>query len=166
MNSFLTRYLLYLFCGFIVLKASFVQPHVETYCLLLAKASVGFLSIFDSHVVRDGAVLYRYSYGYSIVISKGCSALTYMLTIGTAILAFPTSWISRLKGLSVALVSVAVLNLLRITSLLYFKILLRPFQFDLIHELVLPFLFGLSCILLFSYWAIAAIKDNTELATV
>jgi len=146
---YLMRLFVGLMVGFAVLKSPPIAPLIDAYCLALAQASGVIVGTIDTAVVREGAVLYRSSYGHAVEVAKACSALDYNLVLATAILLLPLSWPQKLAAVALSFVFVQGLNLLRIITLIYGKALLLPSHFDLLHSQIFVFILTLLVSLFF-----------------
>lgn len=142
------RYLCVLLCwlvaGMAVLKAPFVQPWVEFFCLQLARLTAGLMGLFDGHVQIQGNIYYWKTMGYAVEVAKSCSGLSYVVTFSAAILAAGWGWVRSLVALIAVFIVVLVVNIARLILLLYGLVLLDKEQFAWWHYDLLPLLMGLS----------------------
>lgn len=161
MIPFLVRLLLYLLVGFVALKSSVIQPLIELFCLQLAIVAASVLNIFDAAILRDDAIIYRNTYGYAIEITKECSALEFLVTLCAAILAFSASRYQHLKAVFISILLVTGINLIRLMSLIYFKVGFSLHNFLIVHEQIWPFLIALLVGGFFLHWCLSL---NTQQA--
>jgi len=137
----------------IVIKLPILEPYIDLFCLWLAKATVFVLHFFDGAVMRNEAIVYRKTYGYSFEVTKECSGLMFLSIFVSAVLAFPARAINKLKGLIFAVVVTVAINLFRLMTLLYLRVILSSDQFDVAHEQLWPLLLALSIAVAYSFWA-------------
>lgn len=88
------------------------------------------LSAAGIHASSAGPLLHLS--GRSLRIAFGCNGLEAVVIYGAALLAYPAPWLYRLKGLLYGLVSLLVLNLLRIAGLGFAAVKI-PGWFEYIH---------------------------------
>lgn len=93
----------------------FVTPFTE----LLVLISIGVISPFDAGAVSNGIYLYDIPSTFAMSIEAGCNGIEASIVLLAAILAFPASWRVKLTGILLGLLSIHVLNILRIVSLFY-----------------------------------------------
>ncbi|MEM9669655.1 MAG: exosortase/archaeosortase family protein [Pseudomonadota bacterium] len=149
MRAYLISLFVALVIGFAVLKSPTIEPLVDGFCLSLAQVSGGIIGVFDGAVVRDGAVLYRGSYGYAIEVTKVCNALEQSLVLAMAICLLPLSWPQRLAAVAASFVFLQSLNVLRLISLVYGKVLLSPDHFDFLHLQIFVVVLAVAVVLFF-----------------
>jgi exosortase H (IPTLxxWG-CTERM-specific) len=92
---------------------------VEPWTELLARTSVGLITLFDSQVMAAGKVLASTANGFAISIEAGCNGVEAALILIAAILAFPSSWKKKAVGIGGGLLAVQLLNVVRVVSLFY-----------------------------------------------
>lgn len=153
MKTYLLKLFTLLILGFALLKAPFLGPTVDAFCLLLAKITYALISPFDSAVVIEGAVYYWKSYAYAIEVTKECSALGYTLVLVCAIMLYPGKWSTRLKAALISVLFIQAVNVFRLIALLYGRVLFVPENFNILHYQFLPFLISLSTLLFFVIYA-------------
>lgn len=154
MALFLIRLSFYLVIGFLVLKDPALSPIIDDICLFLAKITVIILNIFDNTIVRHEFIIYRVSYGYAIEVTKACAGLSFILTLVAAIIAYPARWIERSKGIILVIVIIQGVNVIRIISLFYFKIVSNGRFFDMAHEQIWPYFMGVLSVILWGFWVL------------
>ena len=108
----------------IVLFAAELTPPVQRALVvpwteLLARVSVGLITIFDSQVLAMGKVLASTANGFAVSIEAGCNGVEAALILGAAILAFPAPWGMKVAGIAGGLAAVQSLNVVRVVSLFY-----------------------------------------------
>ena len=92
------------------------------------------IDLFAIPVKMLGNTVYL-SHGFNIWILDGCNGLTAFMLFGTAIIAYPTSWKSKLFWLLEGYVIVVVLNMIRIDSVIYFTMIDANY-FHISHNLI------------------------------
>lgn len=92
-----------------------VTPFTE----LLALISISVLSPFDDGVVANGIYLYDIPSGFAMSIEAGCNGVEASIVLLAAMLAFPATWRVRLMGILIGLLSLHLVNIMRIVSLFY-----------------------------------------------
>lgn len=126
----------------------FVQPFTQA----LVHVSQALLSPFDSRVVAEGDIL-RFTDGIGAVrVLAGCNAVEVCALLAAAIFAYPTTFIRSLAGAALAILSLQMVNLLRIISLLYLS-RGEPSLFEFFHNYVWDAMIGLEGLVLFFGWA-------------
>ena len=140
---YISKFFCYALLGFIFIKLPIVQPLVESFCEMLANATYYVTYLFDNSVKIQKTVIFRKS-AYAVDVSKACSALGYVVILFSAILAYPTKLRKKVRLLLEAFLFIQVLNVIRITSLLYARSLLDMQQFNFIHEQLWIYIFLLA----------------------
>ena len=163
--------------GFVVLFAVFMAafygitfiPYIEQkllprYMEINASASVMILNVFGEGATARGTGVS--SARYSVDIRHGCDAIEPSMLFLSAVLAFPAPFMTKLPGLLVGTLVLAIINLIRIVTLFYTGIY-RPKWFDTMHEDVWQtafILFSLTFWIVWALWATrppAAVSDAT-----
>ncbi|MEE9345270.1 MAG: exosortase H [Methylococcales bacterium] len=93
----------------------FVIPFTE----VIAHASAWVVQLFDSNVISHGILLQDSKTGFAVSIESGCNGIEAALVLIAAILAYPAPWKHKLIGLVAGLLTIQILNLIRIISLFY-----------------------------------------------
>ncbi len=89
--------------------------------------------------------------GRSLRISFGCNGLEAVVIYGCAVIAYPSNWLYRLKGLLYGFVVLLLLNLLRIVGL-GFTVVKMPQWFDYVHYYIAQGLMIVIALGLFMVW--------------
>ncbi|MCH7872160.1 MAG: exosortase H [Planctomycetes bacterium] len=163
--------------GFVVLFAAFMGafygvtmiPYMEQnilprYMEFNASASVMILNVFGEGATASGTAVR--SARYSVDIRHGCDAIEPSMLFLSAVLAFPARFMTKLPGLLVGTIVLAIINLIRIVTLFYTGIH-YPKWFDRMHEDVWQtafILFSLTFWIVWALWATrppAAVSDAT-----
>lgn len=148
---FLVVFGLLLAGSFTLLSLNWVNDHVVVpFTAGVAKVSGVTLNLLGQDVTMEGTVVR--SPRFAVNIENGCNGVETMLIFMAAVLAFPSSWRSRLAGLGIGLVAIQGINLVRVVALFltgaYF-----PSFFDASHTVLWQTLVILSGVLLWLLWA-------------
>lgn len=129
----------------------------KSYIEFTSFISGAFIRIFDSSVVVNGDIISGKT--FNIILSFGCEGSEPLAVFIAGILAYPASIKAKLKGLSIGLPSLYLLNVLRIGAL-YAIGLVYPQAFDFFHTTAFPVIFILVALLFWVLWIkrIAEIK--------
>ena len=154
--------------GFVVLFAAFMGgfygvtmiPYVEQtilprYMEINASASTMILNVFREGATANGTAVR--SARYSVDIRHGCDAIEPSMLFLSAVLAFPAPLLSKLPGLLVGTLVLALINLIRIVTLFYTGIY-YPKWFDTMHEDVWQTAFILFSLTFWIVWALWATR--------
>lgn len=123
------------FLGFIVLfrvfatlepMSGFLQGDL---CRWIAQASAGLLSAFSEAQVRGAQLGFH---GFWVVVAEPCNGVLPTTIYMSAVLAFPSSWRATFWGLGLGVPAIALLNVLRVTSLVVLGAY-RPDLFEQVH---------------------------------
>lgn len=85
----------------------------------VAAVSAGLTQLFDSNVLASGIIMRNMNNGAAVSIQPGCNGVEAMIILAAAILAFSTSWKSKLYGLVFGFFAIQGMNIVRIISLFY-----------------------------------------------
>lgn len=135
-------------------------PYVEQnilprYMELNASASTIVLNVFGEGAVTRGTAVS--SSRYSVDIRHGCDAIEPSALFLSAVLAFPARMVTKLPGLLLGTLVLAIVNLIRIVSLFYTGIH-YPKWFDMMHQDVWQFAFILLSLTFWVVWALWATR--------
>ena len=125
---------------------SVIVPFTEA----VAWCSAGILRSVESGVEAVGTVIR--SPRFALDVQNGCNGIEATILLAAAILAFPATLRSRLIGLVTASVLLAVINLVRLSSLFWLGEHHRRI-FDLFHVAVWQSLVILAAISMFVLWS-------------
>lgn len=116
---------------------------------VFASISSRFLSILGyGTIAQKGNVS---SDQFSVSIKEGCDALAPIILYALATLLYPTSWNYRIKGWFWGILTLFLLNVVRIVSLFMIGIHI-PQMFDVIHFDIWQVLFIVCAATLWMYW--------------
>jgi len=118
---------------------------------MLASVSIFFVHLFDKYAVSNGIYLYDMKSGFAMSIEAGCNGVEASIILVSAILAFPKSIKNKLIGLCLGLISLHVLNVIRIISLFYLG-QWNETAFDWAHLYIWQALIMLDVFIVFIVW--------------
>jgi exosortase H (IPTLxxWG-CTERM-specific) len=96
-------------------QASLVTPWTDG----VARASGALMRTFDASITTSGNVIGSRSHPFAVAIEAGCNGLEATFVLVAAMLAFPSPWLHRLRGIVVGVAAVQALNVVRVVSLFY-----------------------------------------------
>lgn len=131
-----------------------LQPFYETNIqeptgAFFAAISSGLLNLLGQGTTADGLTIS--SDAYSLLIKRGCDAITATVILIATILVFPASWPKKWKGIAFGVLFLFALNVVRIVSL-YFVGVHAPEHFEFMHIEFWQFAFIALAIAYFIYW--------------
>ena len=88
---------------------------------------------------------------FSMGVRRGCDAVEPTWLVCAAMIAFPVPWRKKIVGMAAAVLTLQVLNLVRLVTL-YFIGAYLPAFFDSAHLEIWPTVFILAAITLFLFW--------------
>ena len=154
--------------GFVVLFAVLMGgfyavtwiPYVEqeilpAYMKANASASTAILNLFGEGATRRGTSVS--SPRYSVDIRHGCDAIEPSMLFLAAVLAFPAPFKTKLPGVLVGTIVLAIVNLIRIVTLFYTGIYKQSW-FEIMHVDVWQTLFVLLSLTFWVIWALWATR--------
>lgn len=89
---------------------------------------------------------------FALDVRNGCNGLEAVMVLAAAMLAFPSTLRSRLAGLFAGSVAIQILNLVRVTSLVWLGEHHREF-FDFVHVGVWQSIVILAAVSMFIFWS-------------
>ncbi len=148
---FLLLFLVLLVTGFGVVALRPVNDvFVDPYTALVARAAGWILRILGEDITIRGCLLA--SPRFSVTIFNGCNGLITTLIFLSAVLAFPVGWRARLIGVVGGIVSIQVINMIRIVSLYYIGAFF-PSWFNNAHVVIWQSIVILAGVALWVFWA-------------
>jgi exosortase/archaeosortase family protein len=143
------------FCGFaaaalIPYYFARTQNIFEPFLSLLATLVGGPLNLTGAAVVVSGRVILVPG-AFGIDIGSECSGISHLLLFCSAVLAYPSTFRSRMLGVLLGAAAVSMVNLVRLTTLLWACVHAQRY-FDFIHSYVWGFLGYLGIVLLWFLW--------------
>lgn len=150
-SRFLILFLSILGVSFTVIALKPVNDaFVVPYTTLIAKVSGLVLRLFGEDITINGCLLR--SPRFAVTIYNGCNGLITSLIFVSGVLAFPARWSAKLIGVVGGLLSIQIINLIRIISLFYIGIYLPQF-FSQSHIFIWQSLVILAGVTLWIIWA-------------
>lgn len=148
---FLVVFVVLLGGGFTLLSLNAVdRVFVVPFTALVAKVSGWLLDVIGQDVTMRGTQIV--SPRFAVDIKNGCNGLETVVVFGSAVLAFPAAWRTKLFGLVGGIAAIQVINLVRVVALFltgaYF-----PSFFDSSHTVVWQSIVVACGVLLFLVWA-------------
>ncbi len=125
---------------------AFVVP----YTTLIARMSGFLLALIGEDITINGVILS--SPRFTVTIYNGCNGLITSLIFISGVLAFPARWQAKAVGVIGGLVSIQIINLIRIISLFYIGIYLPQF-FNQSHIFIWQSIVILAGVSLWVLWA-------------
>ncbi len=128
-----------------------------SYLCLNAEISNVILRLFHQETTVSGASIF--SSLFSLEIALGCDAVEASALVMSAILAFPTPFLTKLAGIIVGTLFLQIMNLVRIVTLFLIGVY-YPQAFRIMHIDVWQAIFIIIAILFWIFWALWAIKSK------
>jgi exosortase H (IPTLxxWG-CTERM-specific) len=98
----------------------FAQAYVVTpWTDAVAHVSGALMRAFDGSITTRGNVIGSQASAFAVSIEAGCNGLEATLVLIAAIVAFPSPWKHRLRGIALGVLAVQALNVVRVASLFY-----------------------------------------------
>ena len=97
------------------IQNALVVPFTST----IARTSADLIGLWDAGVFASGKIIRHQSDGFAISVEAGCNGVEAGIILTAAIVAFPSSWLHKVVGITVGLASLQALNIARIISLFY-----------------------------------------------
>jgi exosortase H (IPTLxxWG-CTERM-specific) len=149
--TFLILFVILLGGGFTLISLNWVNDHlIDPFTAGIARVSAGVLGVLGQHVSMSGTVIR--SPRFAVNIRNGCNGVEAMLIFLAAVLAFPASWKSRLKGLGLGILAIQLVNLVRVVALFLTGVYF-PKIFDTSHTVIWQTVVILFGVLLWIFWA-------------
>ncbi len=148
---FLTIFVFVLGGGFTLLSLHSVNDNlIEPFTAHVATASGHALNLIGQDITQSGTILRNER--FAVNIRNGCNGVETMIIFLAAVLAFPSTWKSRIIGLVLGVLAIQAVNLVRVVALFltgaYF-----PELFDSSHTVIWQTVVILFGVLLWIFWA-------------
>jgi exosortase H (IPTLxxWG-CTERM-specific) len=121
----------------------------KAYLGVLAEISGAFLSLFDSKISVHGTRITDGS--FAVEIAQGCDAIQVCSLLAAAVVAFPVELRRKLRGIVLGILSLQLLNFLRIVTLFWIGEHV-PSVFRRAHEVVWPGILITLTIVIWILW--------------
>ncbi|TDR23188.1 exosortase H [Marinicella litoralis] len=95
------------------------QAVILPFTSMIATACSWMIQLFDSNVIAEGDIIRNAVTYQGIQIAPGCNGVEAMIILFAALMAFPSSFGYKLKGLFWGFIAIQALNSVRIISLFY-----------------------------------------------
>lgn len=120
MNKFFLSFLIIL----IILFAAELTPIVQNWFVIPFTSQIAYLcsllmQLMDDQVRASGKIIWDIKTNFGIAIEAGCNGVEAGIVLVAAMLAFPSKWIHKLIGISMGLLTIQILNIVRIITLFY-----------------------------------------------
>lgn len=127
------------------------QYFVAPLTIMLTKSSAFLIELLGRELIVDGILIIDKATGFAVQIAAGCNGVEAMILLLAAIIAFPAPWRYKVIGTCVGVVSIQLLNLVRIVSLFYLGLWHKP-AFDWAHLYIWQALIMLDTLLVWMVW--------------
>lgn len=151
MRRFVVVFAICLLLGFGLVLAPFAQPVVNSFTEGLVQVSGRLIRFFGGGAVVRGNLLESPASHFEIQMVNGCNALNVTLLLWAAVLAFPSSWSQKAKGLLAGTAAIHVVNVVRFISLFYLGQYNRAW-FDFAHWYLWESVMMLDTLVVFWIW--------------
>ncbi len=125
-------------------QAAFVEPFTAS----IARICAWMMTAFDSDVISYGKVLQSETTNFAVSIESGCNGVEASIVLIAALAAYPAPWRLRLITLLVGLLTIQILNIIRIISLFYLGQWSLPI-FSYTHLYLWPVLIMIDVLVIF-----------------
>ena len=160
MGRFLLLFGLSLAVLFGLLLAPVNEPAVRGFTRGLVTVSAVLIRFFGGNAVALGDLLQNPTSHFAIQMAYGCNGAHVTILLWAAVLAFPASWLQKIKGLAAGTVAIHAVNLLRFISLFYLG-QYRMSWFDFAHLYLWESLMMLDTLVIFWTWAYMVRKSGS-----
>ena len=148
---FVARFLAALIVFYVVASFGPVNDHVVVpFTELIVRATAFLLRSAHQPIDVVGTVIRSPS--FALDVHNGCNGVEAMMILAAAMLAFPATLRSRLAGLLAGSVAIQILNLVRVSSLVWLGEHHRQF-FDFVHVGVWQSIVILAAVAMFIFWS-------------
>ena len=127
----------------------FGTPLVDAVSRWTAMSTGQVLNVLGASVSTTGTIVGSSSFAYNIVAE--CTAVGPIILFAGAIIAYPTAFRSKMLGIAIGVVSLSVINLVRLVSLFYIGAAF-PEYLPMAHFLVWQAAIIIFAILLWLFW--------------
>lgn len=121
--------------GFEASRGTVIERVVVTDGILVPTTTLIRLAAPDEHVELVGHTIRSPS--SKLNVTRGCEGVEVLLMLVAALLAFPATWRSRIRGLAIGFAVAYVLSVARLIAL-HFTLRYAPGAWEALHGLILP----------------------------
>jgi len=158
---FVARFLAALIVFYVVITLDPVNDHVIVpFTELIVRTTALVLRGIHEPIVVVGTVI-RTSSRFALDVRNGCNAVEAMMLLAAAMIAFPATLRSRLAGLLVASVAIQIVNVIRVSSLVWLGEHHRG-AFDVMHVAVWQTIVILAAVTMFVFWSLKFAEKPLE----
>lgn len=151
-NVFVARFFVALIVFYLVIASRPVNDYVVVpFTELIVRAAAVVLHVIREPVTVAGTVIHTSRSAFDV--RNGCNGVEAMLLLAAAMIAFPATMRSRLTGLIVACVAIQILNLFRVSFLVWLGEHHRA-AFDVVHVTVWQIIVILAALSMFVFWSV------------
>jgi len=149
---FVARFLAALAVFYVVISLEAVDARVVVpFTALIVRTAAVMLHAIHEPIEVAGTVIRTSS--FALDVRNGCNGVEAMLFVAAAMLAFPATLRARLLGLAVVMAAIQLLNLMRVSSLVWLGEHHRN-VFDVVHVAVWQTAVILAAVSMFIYWSV------------
>lgn len=145
------------FYGFTLFTHFWSNRFMLGYLNMIATVSGFVLRLLGQGVTVSGSHIS--SAVFSVAINRGCSAIEPTALFISAVIAFPAFYLKKVPGIIFGILSLAILNLIRIITLFLIGVYL-PKLFHLMHIDVWQGLFVFFAVILWIVWILWAMQNR------
>lgn len=162
-ERFVVLFALCLLGAFALLLSPFLQPGVIGFSRGLVSIAGALIRVCGGHAIVEGTILRSPSSGggFAIEMKDGCNGANVLILLWSAVIAFPSTWMQKAKGLFWGTLAIQLINLVRFISLFYLGQYSRPL-FDFAHEYLWESLIMLDGLLFFGLWVHLVFRGMTR----
>ena len=151
MGRFLLLFGLCLALFFGILLAPVTVPAIDDFTRGLVTVSAAVIHLFGGHAIANGDLLQDPTSRFRIQMAYGCNGAHVTILLWAAVLAFPATWMQKIKGLLAGTAAIHIVNLIRFISLFYVGIYNRAW-FDFAHLYLWESLMMIDTLVIFWTW--------------
>ncbi|HEX8151825.1 MAG TPA: exosortase H [Thermoanaerobaculia bacterium] len=149
---FVARFFAVLILLYAIVSAPPVNERVIVpFTKAIVSATAAVLHVAREPIVLDGTVIRTPT--FALDVRNGCNAVEAMMLLAAAMLAFPATIASRVAGLLAASIAIQLLNLIRVSSLVWLGEHHRRI-FDVVHVAVWQTVVILAAVTMFVLWSV------------
>ncbi len=153
LSTLLTRYLLLVSFGLILLDSTILASLVEHTCYLLAWLSYQINHLFNDAIILQTKDILRYApAGFAVLVGAECSGLHSIWITSAFMLLYPTNYQYKIIGITTTIIILQLINIIRLLSLVYIG-QWQPDWFHNVHYYLYPAFFHLASLLILITWA-------------
>jgi exosortase H (IPTLxxWG-CTERM-specific) len=151
----------FLVLGFTLLvRVSFIDENlILPYTKLIAWISAKSLLLFGIQV--DAVDTYMRHPSFSVDIRRGCDGIVATLILVSACIAFPSSWIQKVKGILGGYTLIFVLNLVRVDVLFALGMWGWMSLFEFVHTYIAQFIVIVCAMAFWIFW-VSRLRESRD----